>query len=120
MLFWYKHRQITDYIDREVRGISEVRRSFSHFFAIIVVKVMEGAPLGVRTSSGHIADFHFHLDFKMRFGMVHREYRRITFEKQAARYDSGYEFVAPGHPLLEAFNEVIRGLRALCGDQHRH
>ncbi len=37
-------------------------RSFSHFFAIIAVKGIEGAPLGVRTSSGHIVDFHFHLN----------------------------------------------------------
>ncbi len=43
-----KHRQITDYIGREVRGISEVRRSFRHFFTLIAVKAMEGAPFGVR------------------------------------------------------------------------
>ncbi len=43
-----KHRQITDYIGREVGGISEVRRSIRHFFTLIAMKVMEGAPFGVR------------------------------------------------------------------------
>lgn len=47
------------------------------------------------------------LNFKTRFGTVHREYRRVTFEKSVARNDNSYEFVAPGHPLLEALNEVI-------------
>ena len=49
------------------------------------------------------------LDFKTRYGTVHREYRRVTFEKQVARHDSRYEFVAPGHPLLEALNDITLG-----------
>ena len=47
------------------------------------------------------------LDFKSRFGTVRREYRRVTFEKEVARKDNRYEFVAPGHPLLEALTETI-------------
>ncbi len=57
-----KHGQITDDIGCEVRGISEVRRSFRHFLTIMAMKVMEGAPPGVRISSGNIVDFHFHLN----------------------------------------------------------
>lgn len=49
------------------------------------------------------------LDFKTRYGVVHTSYRRVTFEKAVARGDSSYEFVAPGHPLLEAMNEVVLG-----------
>ena len=44
------------------------------------------------------------LSFKTRYGTLHREYRRVTFEKDVARHDTTYEFVAPGHPLLEALN----------------
>ncbi len=43
-----KHRQITDYIGREVGGVSEVRRSIRHFFTLIAMKVREGTPLGIR------------------------------------------------------------------------
>lgn len=46
-------------------------------------------------------------DFKTLYGKVHPEYRRITFDKTVARRDGRYEFVAPGHPLLEALNEVV-------------
>ncbi|MEP0548091.1 MAG: helicase-related protein [Rhodothermales bacterium] len=46
-------------------------------------------------------------DFRTRYGSVHREYRRITFEKDVARKDTTFEFVAPGHPLLEAVNEIV-------------
>ncbi|MFQ5793908.1 MAG: hypothetical protein ACE5JP_02535 [Candidatus Bipolaricaulia bacterium] len=31
----------------------------------------------------------------------------MTFNKEVARHNQEYEFVAPGHPLLEALNETI-------------
>jgi superfamily II DNA or RNA helicase len=45
--------------------------------------------------------------FKNRFGKVRRSYNKVTFEKEVSRTRSDYEFVAPGHPLLEALNEVV-------------
>jgi hypothetical protein len=45
--------------------------------------------------------------FKTQYGALFREYRRITFEKAIARQHPEVEFVAPGHPLLEAVNEEI-------------
>ena len=42
------HRQITDDISREVGGISEVGRSIRHFFTLMVMKVREGTPPGIR------------------------------------------------------------------------
>ena len=58
------------------------------------------------------------LGFKNRYGTVHREYRRVTFEKSVAKHDTSYEFVAPGHPLLEALNEVILGTFKTEGAQY--
>ncbi len=46
-------------------------------------------------------------DFKATYGRVFREYRRLTFEKAYARQHPEAEFVAPGHPLLEAINQTI-------------
>jgi len=46
-------------------------------------------------------------DFKTSYGEVYREYRRITFDKKISRKDPQFEYVAPGHPLLEAMNDVI-------------
>jgi hypothetical protein len=46
-------------------------------------------------------------DFKAAYGRVFREYRRLTFDKTYARQHPEAEFVAPGHPLLEAINETI-------------
>jgi superfamily II DNA or RNA helicase len=45
--------------------------------------------------------------FKTTYGPVFREYRRLTFAKAYAREHPEAEFVAPGHPLLEAVNETI-------------
>jgi superfamily II DNA or RNA helicase len=45
--------------------------------------------------------------FKTAYGPVFREYRRVTFDKAYAREHPEAEFVAPGHPLLEAVNETI-------------
>ncbi len=46
--------------------------------------------------------------FKNRFGEVQSTYRRFSFRKEMAR--DGVEFVAPGHPLLEAVAEKIEAL----------
>ena len=61
--------------------------------------------------------------FKTTYGQLFREYRRITFDKQLARRHAEAEFVAPGHPLLEAVNETIltefnhgEGSYAIFGD----
>ena len=52
--------------------------------------------------------------FHSRFGEVSPEYRKVTFHRDKAR-EQGAEFVAPGHPLLEAvIEEVLRkGVEAL-------
>jgi len=45
--------------------------------------------------------------FKTKYGKVARGYKKIAFDKQIATMGSDYEFIAPGHPLLESLNEVI-------------
>lgn len=45
--------------------------------------------------------------FKTLYGVLFREYRRITFDKRYVRQHPEATFVAPGHPLLEAVNEQI-------------
>jgi hypothetical protein len=62
----------------------------------------------------HIANVPYELrrwsenyDFKSSYGALFRTYRQVTFDKQQARQDNNFEFVAPGHPLLEAINEEI-------------
>jgi hypothetical protein len=45
--------------------------------------------------------------FKTTYGTIFREYRRVTFDKAHARAHPETEFVAPGHPLLEAVNQQI-------------
>lgn len=47
--------------------------------------------------------------FKVQYGEVRRRYARVTFDKEVARKHADYEFVAPGHPLVEALNETILG-----------
>ncbi|MCL4264797.1 MAG: DEAD/DEAH box helicase [Anaerolineae bacterium] len=60
--------------------------------------------------------------FKTAYGTLHRHYRQVTFDKAVARDEARAEFVAPGHPLLEAVNEEIlsrfgqRDAFALFGD----
>lgn len=46
-------------------------------------------------------------DFKTSYGLLFREYKLITFDKYAARAQGQAEFVAPGHPLLEALNQEV-------------
>ena len=45
--------------------------------------------------------------FKTNYGLLFRDYRQLTFDKYTAREHAHAEFVAPGHPLLEALNEEI-------------
>jgi len=45
-------------------------------------------------------------DFKIKFGEVQREYAKISFEKERA-FKLQAEFVAMGHPLLEAVVSII-------------
>jgi len=45
-------------------------------------------------------------EFKIKFGEVFREYSKISFDKEQAVKGQA-EFVAPGHPLLEALVEKI-------------
>ncbi len=45
--------------------------------------------------------------FKRASGEVQRGYQRLAFRKELARA-SGAEFIAPGHPLLEAIGERLR------------
>lgn len=45
-------------------------------------------------------------DFKAKYGEVHREYLKISFDKEKARKGNA-EFVSMGHPLMEAVIEVI-------------
>jgi len=45
-------------------------------------------------------------EFKLRFGEVFKEYNKFSFEKEQA-FKGQAEFVAPGHPLLEAIVEKI-------------
>lgn len=45
-------------------------------------------------------------DFKIRYGTVFKEYGKFSFDKEQA-FKAQAEFVAPGHPLLEAVIEKI-------------
>ena len=56
--------------------------------------------------------------FKTDYGTVARDYPRVTFDKAHARTESStWEFVAPGHPLLEAVNdEILERFRDTQGD----
>ena len=44
--------------------------------------------------------------FKRAYGELQSSYRRVTFHKAVAR-EQGAEFIAPGHPLLEAIVEQL-------------
>ncbi|MCL6532393.1 MAG: DUF3883 domain-containing protein, partial [Armatimonadetes bacterium] len=45
--------------------------------------------------------------FKRVYGEVQRSYQKLAFRKEQARA-TGAEFIAPGHPLLEAIGEQLR------------
>ena len=45
--------------------------------------------------------------FKSSYGKVYREYSKVTFDNKVATENPEYEFIAPGHPLLEAVNQKI-------------
>ncbi|MDI6895762.1 helicase-related protein [Methanocella conradii] len=52
-------------------------------------------------------------DFKAKFGEVQREYARVSFDKEKA-FKGQAEFVAMGHPLLEAVVSTILSRYASC------
>jgi len=58
-------------------------------------------PVSIRTTA---EDY----DFKNRFGKVLREYPKATFDKDIAFKNPTAEFIAPGHPLLEAIIEKLQ------------
>jgi superfamily II DNA or RNA helicase len=43
--------------------------------------------------------------FKTKYGAVEKTYAKITFDKDKAKAHSEYEYIAPGHSLLEAVNQ---------------
>lgn len=45
--------------------------------------------------------------FTTRYGKVQPSYSKITFSKEVAQRKNGFEYVAPGHPLLEALTDHI-------------
>jgi hypothetical protein len=45
-------------------------------------------------------------DFKIRYGVVFKEYGKFSFDKEKS-FKGQAEFIAPGHPLLEAVVEKI-------------
>lgn len=84
-------------------------RGFSHLGGRYTALEDETSPKGYRIDSVpfELRQWSEDYNFRTNYGKVYREYRRITFDKTVARYDSSYEYVAPGHPLLEALNETI-------------
>jgi superfamily II DNA or RNA helicase len=53
--------------------------------------------------------FNDEYSFKTNYGKILNNYSRITFDKKTAKKHSDYEYIAPGHPLLEATNQKILG-----------
>ncbi|MFQ5537793.1 MAG: helicase-related protein [Gemmatimonadota bacterium] len=93
-----ENRLVPEYVeDFFLRGF---RRLDGRLTAIENGYRVESVPLELRRRNEDYA-------FTTQYGKVAREYRRITFEKGVARKDPLFEFVAPGHPLLEALNDVI-------------
>ena len=100
-----ENRLVPEYVqDYFLRGFAKLGGRFTLLDDSAIEKGfrIESVPLELRSLNQD-------LSFKNRYGTLHREYRRVTFEKAVARHDTSYEFVAPGHPLLEALNEVILG-----------
>lgn len=44
-------------------------------------------------------------NFKSRYGRVESSYVNVTFNKGEAKDHASYEYIAPGHPLLESVNQ---------------
>jgi len=43
--------------------------------------------------------------FKTKYGKVYKTYNYITFDKEIAKDNRNFDYIAPGHPLLEIINE---------------
>jgi superfamily II DNA or RNA helicase len=65
----------------------------------------DGATYKIKSIPFELRKLNEDYNFKSRYGAVERTYARITFDKDAAKAHSSYEYVAPGHPLLEAVNQ---------------
>lgn len=90
-----ENRLVPEYIE------SFFLRAFSKFGGVIERRRDEfyrvsKVPLELRRVS---------VSFKNMFGKVDRSYPKISFKKEALFKDEQVEFVAPGHPLLEAVVE---------------
>jgi len=46
-------------------------------------------------------------NFKNKYGLLYKEYKKVIFDKDLFKKFPEAEFIAPGHPLLEAVNEKI-------------
>lgn len=77
----------------------------------------------IRSVPYDLRKYNEHYDFKSRFGRIERTYSKLTFDKLAAKNHPEYEYIAPGHPLLEGVNHHMlseHGYRdsiALFGDE---
>ena len=85
---------IEDYflrIFKKIKGRIQKRSGYYH---------IEYVPFEIRK-------FNENYDFKVRYGKIYKRYPKVTFDKQVAKDHPEYAFVAPGHPLLEAINELV-------------
>lgn len=83
-------------------------RAFKRLGGTIEPRTAAGSPLySVPAVPFELRQWGEDYDFKTTYGQVFREYRRVTFDKDFAKEHPEVEFVAPGHPLLEAVNETI-------------
>jgi len=93
-----EHRLVPEYIqDYFLRGFAKFGGKYTrtqHGYRIDFV------PYDMRKLSDNYS-------FKTSFGKIHREYKRVTFDKQVAKNHADYDLIAPGHPLLEAYNELV-------------
>jgi len=93
-----EHRLVPEYIqDYFLRGFSKFGGKYTriqHGYRIDFV------PYEMRKLSDDYS-------FKTSYGKVRRDYKRVTFDKTIAKNHSDYDLIAPGHPLLEAYNELV-------------
>jgi len=67
----------------------------------------EGNTYRIKSVPVELRRFNDDYDFRTRYGKVEKTYTHITFDKAEAKDHPEYEYVAPGHPLLEAVNEMV-------------
>ncbi len=65
----------------------------------------------IRTTPYELKKLNDDYEFRSRYGKIEKTYTNVTFDKEESKEHFEYEYVAPGHPLLEAVNQkVIDGL----------